>query len=143
MNKLGASGLTALVLLSQSPMQAQVRTTIPKVQIQQAQRDVEFLRLYQEVSNLEAKLENEPPETENRHYIKSFIEDGKVVELGVEADPLNTSQKILEIKYEEIRKLASRYGIPFDKNEAGIFAHDKSLISNNLPAIPDILSRLR
>ena len=131
MNRLGITGLAALVFLSQPPMQAQVRTTIPKVQTRQAQRDVEFLRLYDDVKTLEAKLQNEPPETEHRHHIKTYFEDGKAEEVVEELGPPSVSDKIGEMLHDKINKFVSRYGFSFDKYENKIFTSGENLVVKN------------
>ncbi|HLC60351.1 MAG TPA: hypothetical protein VJJ52_02895 [Candidatus Nanoarchaeia archaeon] len=120
MNKLGLVGLGLIAILSQ-PLEAQRRATAPSAQTWQTQRDVEFLELYKEVNALEAKLANEPPETENREFTKFYMENGKLVGQPTIAGPPSISDKILETKYLKILKLASRFGINFDPNETGIF----------------------
>src|SRR3989338_845963 len=127
MSKIGAAGLGLLVLLSQPSLEAQRGTIVPNPQTRQAQQDIGFLRLYDEVKTLETKLANEPPEAENRVYTKTFIVDGKPQEEQVHAGPPDISDVILQEKQKETVKLASRYGIPFDPDETGIFTWGNNL----------------
>src|SRR3989338_4403548 len=129
MNKSFAAGLGLLAILAQHPLEAQTRARTPSSQAQQAQRDTEFLSLYQEVKSLEDKLANEPPETENRKFTKFYMgKDGKLEGHSTIAPPPSIANIILDKKYFDVWKLASRYDINFDPNETGIFTWGGSLI---------------
>ena len=130
MNKIGIAGLGLLVMLAQHPLESQ-RAAIQNSQIRQ-ERDTEFLSLYQQVGNLEKKLADEPPETKDRVYMKSVVEDGKIVEFERNMGPPSISDRIMEKMYDKITILASRYGFSFDRNETSTFTSGKSLVVSNM-----------
>lgn len=125
MNRLGVVSLGLLAILSEQSLEAQRTIRQPSVAIQKSQQDVDFLRLYQEVSDLEKKLGDEPPETENRHYLRQYP-SGDAVQ--VTAGPPRISDKVWEFMQERLTKFTSRYGLSFDKNSTNIFTSGKSLV---------------
>ena len=111
MNKSIVAAIGLVAILSQQPLEAQRRSNTTSSTTRQTQRDVEFLSLYNEVSELEAKLANVEEETES--------------------GPASISEKIVGIMYDKITKLASRYRFALDRNESAIFTFGKSLVVAN------------
>ena len=111
----------SLVALLSHPVEAQRgQVARPTRQTQQQeQRDIEFLGLLRQASELEKKLEKEPQEPK----LKLLIRD-----LEALAIPNDVSNRVWEVMYERINKFTLRYGFNFNKDTTSVFTFGDSLV---------------
>src|SRR3989338_11339612 len=130
MNGLGITGLAALVLLSQPPMQAQRRATVPTSQTQQEQKDVEFLKLYRGIRDLETEVHKNLARVMDRNIGERKVYGSKGSWGLMVGQPPEAVGNIVEQKYYNgLTKLASRYGKTVWEG-ASIFTSGNSIIAS-------------
>ena len=122
--------LISLVALLHQPVEAQ-RAHLNSSSIQtkqQEQRDVEFSRLYEDISLLEEILRKNPPKDAigNKGYRRGVAENGAEY-INEKFTPSNVEDVIEKTFYERTAKLVSRYGLEIPA-ESNIFTSGNSII---------------